>query len=93
MKLVCETCGSRVDTSRRRRFCSRPCRPSERSFAPEPGEVPATGDLEEVIGLLWAAAKRGSVTAAAILLKDAKAGRPTKTPSTFIDQLAEKRRS
>jgi hypothetical protein len=36
---------------------------------------------------------QSSVTAAAILLKEAKASRPTKMPSSAIDELVEKRRS
>lgn len=93
MKLGCKTCGRPFEATRSRRYCSRPCWPSERPFAPTPGEVPETGDLEEVIALLWAAAKRGSVTAAAILLKEAKTAGPTKGPTTTINELADRRKT
>jgi len=87
MKLVCETCGSRFEASRRRRFCSRPCRPSERPYAPAPGEVPATGDRAELTALLWHAARKGSVQAMQALRAEVA------SPGTrsIIDELADRR--
>ena|SRR4249919_1606216 len=90
MKFVCETCDSRFEASRRRRFCSRSCRPSERPYAADPGSIPPTGDLTELTALLWTAARRGSVEAVRILLRESKAG-PGAVSDSVIDQLARRR--
>ena len=94
---ICGTCGAVLLGSRRggKRFCGPDCWPSRQSrYAPSPGEVPATGDRAEVLGLLMVAAKKGSVAAMRILLDEAKRagdGNPLK-PRSVIDELASKRR-
>jgi hypothetical protein len=71
----CATCGRSFEARRRGHiFCSALCRPSNFSRGDyEPGGVvPAegAGDRRELIGLLWAAARRGSIAAARVLLEE-----------------------
>jgi hypothetical protein len=60
---TCPACGGSFTAVRGRRFCSESCWPSRRPrFAPEPDEVVAAvpGSYDEVIDLLWRAARKGS---------------------------------
>jgi hypothetical protein len=87
---TCPTCGETFAPTRGRRFCSPRCWPSRRPFAdPDAGpDGPAT--YAELIGLLWTAARRGSVSAMAVLLKETK-DRLGEVPPSVIDELAKRR--
>jgi endogenous inhibitor of DNA gyrase (YacG/DUF329 family) len=91
---TCPTCGDPFTSTRGRQFCSEGCWPSRQGrFAAARGEVEPTGDLRELTALLWEAARRGSVAAAGLLLRELKAdGRTGSSVPSFIDELAARRR-
>lgn len=86
---TCLVCGRAFPATRGRRYCSRAWWPSRRPYAPDSVPEP-TGDRREVLALLWEAARKGSVTAAALLLKEMKAEPPTR-PKSVIDELVGRR--
>ncbi len=88
---VCATCGATFQGRRGRKYCSRPCRPSSRPYAPAPGEIPQTGDLAEVLALLWVAAHKGSVAAMRMLRDEMKGTETPNRPASVIDMLAKRR--
>jgi hypothetical protein len=54
---------------------------------------PEPGDREELIGLLWTAARRGNVPAMRILLDEMKGEREPKHETSTIDELARRRQA
>ena len=88
---ICPTCGESFEPTRGRKYCSEGCWPSRRRYAADPGEVPTTRDRAEIVGLLWAAARRGSVEAARILLKEVRTSAEGKAARSVIDELAARR--
>ncbi len=93
---VCAGCGAELVGSRRggRRYCGPQCYPSRRSrYAPDPEETTAApGTYAELIELLWAAARKGSVSALQVLLREVEKDGPEPAPASVIEELAARRR-
>jgi len=91
-KKRCLTCGSEFAPKQGRRYCSPGCRQSSvSSLEWEP--LPAgNGDRKELVGLLWRAARLGSVPAVRLLLDLEKVAGAPSADESFIDELARRRR-
>jgi len=91
----CATCSRPIEAGHGRKFCSRACWPSSRPRwgAPADQEEAAPlrqGTYEEVIQLLWTAARRGSVSAMTTLRAELKSD-PI-AASSIVDELSKRRR-
>jgi hypothetical protein len=93
---VCVGCGAELVGSRRggRRYCGPQCCPSRRSrYAPDPEETTAApGTYAELIEILWAAARKGSVSAVQVLLREVEKDEPGPASESVINKLAARRR-
>jgi hypothetical protein len=85
-------CGSPLPPGAQR-YCSPGCRPARLRYPlePEAGSEP-TGDRDELLQLLWAAARRGSVAAMQTLRRELEPGDGRKRGPSLIDELGERRR-
>jgi hypothetical protein len=91
---TCPSCGGRFTPTRGRRYCTQDCWPSRRPrYASEPGEVVTAlpASYEEIIHLLWTAARKGSVAAMVTLRRELRDQGEPKEPS-IVDQLAARRK-
>lgn len=66
---ACPTCGDDFAPTRGRKYCGKGCWPSRRPYRPDVAPEP-TGDRTEVLALLWAAARKGSVNAMLTLARE-----------------------
>jgi len=86
----CLTCDKELSELLRGRFCGPRCWPSRQprfaSDAPE-AAADAPGDRDELIRLLWGAARRGSITAMRALLAEPSVG-SSDVSASVIDHLA-----
>jgi hypothetical protein len=93
---VCAGCGAELVGSRRggRRYCGPQCYPSRHSrYAPDPEETTAApGTYAELIEVLWAAARKGSVSAVQVLLREVEKDDPGPASESVINKLAARRR-
>ncbi len=92
---ICAGCGAELVGSRRggRRYCGPQCYPSRRSrYAPDPEETTAPpGTHAELIELLWAAARKGTVSAVQLLLREVEKDGPERASRSVIEELARRR--
>jgi hypothetical protein len=96
----CPVCGKPIPPTSRRTYCSAICRKRaelDRRLLRKLGGPGATGpaaDLDELMGLLWEAARGGSVAAMGVLLRELRRQEPVEAQDPFssvIDELAKKR--
>ncbi len=89
---TCPVCGRTFEATRGKRYCSKACWPSRRPYA-DPGPIDdAPMTWEALSELLWTAARRGSVSAMAILRREMEPAPKTPKPTTIMDELARRRK-
>lgn len=87
---ICPTCREEFQPRSNQKYC-RPAHRKSARLADRWVILPeGRGDLAEVMRLLWAAARLGSVPAMLVLLKQSK-GESVRLPKTAIDELAKRR--
>jgi len=91
-KKRCLTCGTEFAPKQGRRYCSPGCRPSSVSSLEWEALPAGDGDREELVGLLWRAARLGSVPAIRLLLDLEKVSGAPSEDESFFDDLARRRR-